>query len=223
MKKFNKSLGLVAMILGLSLILVACGTPKRDLRTKPYVKETFTMGTYVKITAYDKGHEKDIAAALGGFSKREDWFERDDAIVSSAVGHLVELACPEAEDPGFDLARLPAIPSRFNLAPIAKTSARLSLLKKLMNRQDVQQVVNACDAGREGELIFRYIYLCCGCRPAEIPYFQRFRLQICLYSPVGLRVGAVLAIAKSSTYSQRFIVNQGDRSPVQLDSVRHLY
>ena len=52
------------MILGLSLILVACGTPKRDLRTKPYVKETFTMGTYVKITAYDKGHEKDIAAAL---------------------------------------------------------------------------------------------------------------------------------------------------------------
>lgn len=107
---------------------------------------------------------QDIAAALGGFSKREDWFERDDAIVCSALGHLVELACPEAEDPGFDLARLPAIPSCFNLAPIAKTSARLSLLKKLMNRQDVQQVVNACDAGREGELIFRYIYLCCGCR-----------------------------------------------------------
>ncbi len=52
------------MLLGLSLVLVACGTPKRDLRTKPYVKEAFTMGTYVKITSYDKGHEKDVAAAL---------------------------------------------------------------------------------------------------------------------------------------------------------------
>ncbi|GHU39652.1 FAD:protein FMN transferase [Bacilli bacterium] len=64
MKKFKKSLGFLALLLGLSLILTACGTHKRDLRSKPYVKETFTMGTYVKITAYDKGHEKDIAAAL---------------------------------------------------------------------------------------------------------------------------------------------------------------
>jgi len=106
----------------------------------------------------------DIAGALGGFSRQGDWFERDDAIVSSAVGHLVELACPEAEDPGFDLDRLPAIPGRFNLAPIAKTADRLRLLKKLMAREDVHTVVNACDAGREGELIFRYIYLCCGCK-----------------------------------------------------------
>ncbi len=106
----------------------------------------------------------DIAAALGGFSKQGDWFERADAVVSSAVGHLVELACPEAEDPRYDLDRLPAIPSRFNLAPIAKTAPRLTMLKKLMARPDVHTVVNACDAGREGELIFRYIYLICGCR-----------------------------------------------------------
>ena len=52
------------MLLGLSLVLVACGTPKRDLRTKPYVKEAFTRGTYVTITSNDKGHEKDVAAAL---------------------------------------------------------------------------------------------------------------------------------------------------------------
>ena len=52
------------MLLGLSLVLVACGTPKRDLRTKPYVKETFTMGTYVKITSYDKGMKKMLPQLL---------------------------------------------------------------------------------------------------------------------------------------------------------------
>lgn len=116
---------------------------------------------------------QDIAAALGGFSKQGDWFEREDAIVSSAVGHLVELACPEAEDPGYDLERLPAIPGRFNLAPVQKTAPRLMMLKKLMARPDVHAVVNACDAGREGELIFRYIYLFCGCRKE----MQRMWLQ----------------------------------------------
>ena len=106
----------------------------------------------------------DIAMALGGFSRKDEWFEREDLIVSSAVGHLVELACPKAEDPGNDLARLPAIPNRFELSPIEKTASRLALLRKLMNRQDIHTVVNACDAGREGELIFRYIYLAAGCR-----------------------------------------------------------
>lgn len=106
----------------------------------------------------------DVAMALGGFTRKDDWFEREDVIVSSAVGHLVELACPKAEDPGNDLARLPALPNRFELSPIEKTADRLALLRKLMNRQDITTVVNACDAGREGELIFRYIYLASGCR-----------------------------------------------------------
>lgn len=64
MKKFKKGLGLFAMLLSLCLVLIACSTHKRDLRSKPYVKEVFTMGTYVKITSYDKGHEKDVASAL---------------------------------------------------------------------------------------------------------------------------------------------------------------
>src|SRR5574337_386523 len=61
----NKQFLLIfTVLLGISLILVSCGNDKRDLRTKPYVKEVFAMGTYIKITSYDKGHEKDIAAAL---------------------------------------------------------------------------------------------------------------------------------------------------------------
>ncbi|CEN28545.1 Flavin transferase ApbE 2 [Lactococcus piscium MKFS47] len=64
MKQINKKLGLAVLLFGISLILMSCGSPKRDLRSKPYVKEVFTMGTYIKITSYDKGHEKDIAAAL---------------------------------------------------------------------------------------------------------------------------------------------------------------
>jgi len=106
----------------------------------------------------------DIAKALGGFRRSEDGWEREDAIVSNAVGHLVELAIPEGEDRGFDLYALPIIPDRFSLRPIDKTASQLRLLAKLLKRSDVDQVVNACDAGREGELIFRYIYLITGCR-----------------------------------------------------------
>lgn len=110
---------------------------------------------------------RDIATALGGFQEQSGhggkWLERADTIISSAVGHLVELACPEADDPGYDLAKLPAMPKRFNLAPIPRTEGQLKLLRKLLHREDVGAVVNACDAGREGELIFRYVYLFCGC------------------------------------------------------------
>jgi DNA topoisomerase-3 len=109
---------------------------------------------------------KDIAAALGGFVRQGDWLERDDAIVTSAIGHLVELACPEADDPGYDLKRLPAMPAQFNLAPIPRTAEQLKIIQKLLGRPDVTSVINACDAGREGELIFRYIYHFCGCRKA---------------------------------------------------------
>lgn len=64
MKQLIKKTGYLALLLGLGLILVSCGPAKRELRSKPYVKEVFTMGTYVRITSYDKGHEKDVAAAL---------------------------------------------------------------------------------------------------------------------------------------------------------------
>ncbi len=102
----------------------------------------------------------DIARALGGFTRHADYFESDRYVLSSAIGHLLELGMPEEEEVKrgkWTFAHLPAIPSKFALKPIEKAEARLRLLLKLLKRKDVTALVNACDAGREGELIFRNI------------------------------------------------------------------
>ena len=102
----------------------------------------------------------DIARALGGFTKHDDYFESDDSVLSSAVGHLLELACPEEYEVKrgkWSFAHLPVIPPHFALKPIEKSESRLKLLTKLIKRKDVTALINACDAGREGELIFNYI------------------------------------------------------------------
>ena len=102
----------------------------------------------------------DIARVLGGFTKHDDYFESDDFVLSSAVGHLLEIAAPEAYDVKrgkWSFANLPVIPPHFDLHPIAKSEPRLKLLARLIKRKDVGTLINACDAGREGELIFRLI------------------------------------------------------------------
>ncbi|MEX8522860.1 MAG: DNA topoisomerase III [Leptothrix ochracea] len=107
---------------------------------------------------------QDIVRALtpvvGKFEKLADHFENDQWIVTSAVGHLVEIKAPEE----FDVKRgkwsfnhLPVIPPHFDLEPIDKGKARLAAVVKLIKRKDVTHLINACDAGREGELIFRLI------------------------------------------------------------------
>jgi DNA topoisomerase-3 len=102
----------------------------------------------------------DIARALGSFTRKGDYFESDDYVLSSAVGHLLELAVPEKYDVKkgkWSFARLPLIPPHFDLSPIEKSESRLNLVLRLMKRKDVTGLINACDAGREGELIFRYL------------------------------------------------------------------
>ncbi|MBR7800321.1 DNA topoisomerase III [Undibacterium fentianense] len=102
----------------------------------------------------------DIAKTLGGFTKHDDYFESDDYVLSSAVGHLLEIAVPEEYDVKrgkWTFAHLPMIPPHFALNPIAKTESRLKVLSKLIKRKDISTLINACDAGREGELIFRLI------------------------------------------------------------------
>jgi DNA topoisomerase III len=106
---------------------------------------------------------RDYAKALPGtFTDHKDYLESDDSVVSWAVGHLVELAEPEDYDSKYrvwSLNRLPIIPERFQLQPIEGRSRRqLDVLGKLIKRKDIDLVVNGCDAGREGELIFAYIY-----------------------------------------------------------------
>src|SRR5947207_9722351 len=102
----------------------------------------------------------DIAKALGGFTKHDDYFESDQYVLSSAIGHLLEIIVPEqfeVKRGKWTFAHLPVIPPHFDLRPIEKTESRLKVLLKLLKRKDVTALVNACDAGREGELIFRYI------------------------------------------------------------------
>ncbi|MEI8043913.1 MAG: DNA topoisomerase III [Verrucomicrobiota bacterium] len=102
----------------------------------------------------------DIAKALGGFKKQGDYYESDKYVLSSAVGHLLELCVPdqyEVKRGKWTFANLPVIPPHFDLRPIERNEGRLKVLLKLIKRADVTAVVNACDAGREGELIFRNI------------------------------------------------------------------
>lgn len=102
----------------------------------------------------------DIAKTLGGFTKHDEYFESDEYVLSSAVGHLVEITVPEEYDVKrgkWTFTHLPMIPPHFALNPIAKTESRLKVLNKLIKRKDVTTLINACDAGREGELIFRLI------------------------------------------------------------------
>jgi len=102
----------------------------------------------------------DIAKALGGFVKKDDFFESDRFVLSSAVGHLLELCLPEGvevKSGKWTFAHLPVIPPHFDLQPIEKNASRLNVLLRAIKRKDVDRLINACDAGREGELIFRYI------------------------------------------------------------------
>ncbi|ARV19684.1 DNA topoisomerase 3 [Curvibacter sp. AEP1-3] len=107
---------------------------------------------------------QDIVRALtpvaGKFEKHDEYFESDTYVVSSAVGHLVEIQAPEQYDVKrgkWSFAHLPVIPPHFDLKPVDKTKTRLNAVVKLAKRKDVDKLVNACDAGREGELIFRLI------------------------------------------------------------------
>lgn len=102
----------------------------------------------------------DIARSLGGFTKKEDYFESDEYVLSSAVGHLLEIKAPdefEVKRGKWSFANLPVLPTHFDLNPIKKTESRLKVLNRLIKRKDVVGLINACDAGREGELIFRLI------------------------------------------------------------------
>ena len=118
----------------------------------------------------------DIARVLGGFTRHGDYYESTGYVLSSAIGHLLELVPPEGVEVKrgkWSFANLPVIPPHFDLQPIERTEDRLKLLVKLLKRKDVTGIVNACDAGREGELIFRYIMRHAGVKkPVERLWLQ---------------------------------------------------
>ncbi len=103
----------------------------------------------------------DLVKVLPGkFKKEKTHYEGDSHIVSYAIGHLVSICYPEEIDPKYqkwDISTLPIIPEAFPLKGLDGTKTQLNALQKLIRRKDVTEIINACDAGREGELIFKYI------------------------------------------------------------------
>jgi DNA topoisomerase-3 len=123
----------------------------------------------------------DIVKALPGkFTKTKTHFESDDHVVSFAIGHLVSIAYPEEINPAlqkWSLDNLPILPEEFPLAVLPDTKAQFNALTKLIRRKDVEVIVNGCDAGREGELIFKYILKQATNRSVEGKAIQRLWLQ----------------------------------------------
>ena len=138
---------------------------------------------------------QDIVRALtpsaGKFEKFAEYFESERYVVTSAVGHLVEIKAPEEFDVKrgkWSFAHLPVIPPHFDLAPIEKAKTRLNAVVKLVRRKDVTELINACDAGREGELIFRLIVQYAGTPKAPVNKPVR-RLWLQSMTPQAIRDG----------------------------------
>src|SRR5512134_1090700 len=138
---------------------------------------------------------QDIARALtpvaGKFDKHADHFENERYLVTSAVGHLVEIQAPEEYDVKrgkWSFAHLPVVPPHFDLAPIDKAKSRLAAVVKQVKRKDVTELINACDAGREGELIFRLIVQYAGGKGKPIDKPVR-RLWLQSMTPAAIREG----------------------------------
>lgn len=103
---------------------------------------------------------RDLAKVLGARSKSDGYLEGRDIRVTWCVGHLLELAPPERYDPSWkrwSYDTLPMLPERFLLDPRKGAGAQLGVLKRLLKAKETTRIVNACDAGREGELIFRWL------------------------------------------------------------------
>lgn len=126
------------------------------------------MGEKRKILVFSEKPSvgRDIAAVLGATRKRQGYIEGDDCLVTWGIGHLVTLGQPEEQNPTWkrwDLARLPMLPRDWKLSVLPNTKDQFEVVRELMHRPDVSEVVNAADAGREGELIFRLVYRQAGC------------------------------------------------------------
>lgn len=123
----------------------------------------------------------DIVKALPGkFKKTKTHYENDEYIVTYALGHLVSIAYPEQIDPKFqkwNLDNLPILPDEFPLTVLPGTKSQFSALSKLIRRRDVSTIVNGCDAGREGELIFKYILKLAATRSVQGKIIHRLWLQ----------------------------------------------
>jgi DNA topoisomerase III len=155
---------------------------------------------------------RDLSRALpGAFAKHEGYLESDSHIVTWAVGHLVQLAEPDEYDAKYKkwrMADLPIVPERFKLVVRDERSRKqMTVISRMLKRDDVAAVVNACDAGREGELIFAWTYQKAGAKkPVE-------RLWLSSMTPAAIKQGFG-ALRSSSEFA---LLEQAARSRSEAD------
>ena len=140
-----------------------------------------------------------IAAALGIRNRKDGYIEGNDWIVSWCLGHLAELASAEKYDEKYakwQLADLPIVPKNWRYIVPGNKKAQFLLVRDLMNREDVFEVVNACDAGREGELIFRNVYALANCKKPMLSPFMEGQIKD---NSSGTTVGTI-TIEKAKNY-----------------------
>src|SRR5437764_7020479 len=151
---------------------------------------------------------RDLARVLPGpFTQHEGCVEAPEHIVSWAVGHLVQLADPDEYDEKFKkwrMADLPIVPDRFKLVVRDERSKKqMNVVKRQLAREDVELVVNACDAGREGELIFAYLYEKSGSKkPVKRLWLNSMTRGAIEDAFGGLRPGAELASLEAAASSR---------------------
>jgi DNA topoisomerase III len=151
---------------------------------------------------------RDLVAVLpGAFAKHEGYLEGSEHIVTWAVGHLVQLADPDEYDDRFKkwrMADLPIVPDRFKLVVRDERSKKqMNVVKRLLDRDDVDRVVNACDAGREGELIFAYLYEKAGSKKPVQRLWLNSMTKDAIRTAFGdLRPGADLATLEAAARSR---------------------
>ena len=130
-------------------------------KSKNDINATFSSVPHRLIITEKPSQAKGYAAVLGANKREDGFFNGNGNIVSWCYGHLLEPAPPEAYDERYanwQYTDLPIVPVKWKHLPAKSKAAQLKILKSLMNRDDVDTIVNACDAGREGELIFRLAY-----------------------------------------------------------------
>lgn len=169
------------------------------------------------------------APGMSGFKKNkdQDTYENETHIIAAAIGHLVELPLPteDGKKMKWDMEKLPILPPVFDLKPIDKTRKRFNLLKRLMKNKEVDLLVNACDAGREGELIFRYLVEAAGVgKPVKRLWMQSMTSQALLNAFSRLRSDEEMlplaAAAKCRSESDWLVGINGTRALTAFNS-RH--
>src|SRR6266566_8347017 len=151
---------------------------------------------------------QDLARVLKGpFQKHEGYLEGPEQVITWAVGHLVQLAEPDAYDPKYKswrMADLPIVPDRFKLVVRDERSRKqMSVVSKQLAREDIEEVVNACDAGREGELIFAYLYeKAKGSKPVQRLWLNSMTNAAMKDALAALRPGSEFALLEQAARSR---------------------